>query len=66
MVPGAVILARQAEHGRIGSGLLGVVDRERAPIADQHDELRHRRAEPAALVGLVDVVARGQDRLAVR
>ena len=48
-----------------GRGLVGVVGRDRALVADHGDELGHRRPHAAALVGLADVRARGQRRLAV-
>src|SRR6266568_2814722 len=66
VVPGAVVPGRQPEGGRIRAGLAGVTGRERSGVADQRDELRHRRAEAAAVVRLADVRARGQRFLAVR
>ena len=66
VVPGPVVLGRQAEHGRIRSRLLGEIGRRRPLVADQRDELRHRRAEAAALVRLMDVPVRGQRLLAIR
>ena len=52
VVPGAVVLGRQPEGGGIRGGLVGVTGRQRSLVADERDELRHRRAEAAALVRL--------------
>ncbi len=56
----------EPEGSRVRGGPVRVTGRERALAADERDEFRHRRAEAAALVRLVDVRARGQHRLAVR
>jgi hypothetical protein len=66
VIPGSVVLGRQPEHGGVRTGLVGVAVRERALVADDRDELRHRRAEAAAVVRLADARARGQYRLVVR
>ncbi len=66
VVPETVVLGRQPEHRRIGCGPLGVVDRQRAFVAGESEELRHRRPEALAVVRLADVDAGGQHLLAVR
>src|SRR5262249_12827592 len=45
VVPGPVVLGRQPEHGEVRAGLIGIVVSERALVADDRDELRHRRTE---------------------
>ena len=66
VVPGAVVLGRQPEHGGVRAGLVGVAVRKRALVADDRDELRHRRPEADTVVRFADVRARRQHRLAVR
>ena len=48
-----------------GGRRVGEVVRDRPFVADQRNELCHRRSEAIALVCLVDVQARGQHLLAV-
>jgi hypothetical protein len=65
IVPGAVVLGRQPEDGGVGNGPVRVIGGERALLADDRDELRHGRAEAAALVGLTNVRAGSQHGLSV-
>jgi NADPH:quinone reductase-like Zn-dependent oxidoreductase len=65
VVARAVVRGRQAEGGRIGTGVVQVVLGNRARVAGDRDELGHRRAEPAAQVRVVDVHAGGEYRSAV-
>jgi hypothetical protein len=62
----AVVLSWQPERGGVGIWPVRVVGRDRTLLADDRDELRHRRAEAAALVGLLDVHAGRQRGPAVR
>ena len=65
IVPGSVVLGRQPERGRVRSGPVQPVGGDLALVAGERDELRHPRAHPAALVGLVHVAGRGQCPLAI-
>ena len=65
VVAGTVVPGRQPQGGRAGSWLAGEPGGDRALVAGQCDEFRHRRAEATALVGLADAGAGGQHRLAV-
>ena len=66
VVPGAVVFGRQPEGGGIRGGLVSVAGRQRALVAGDGDEFRHRRAEAAALVRLTDVHTRGQHLVVIR
>jgi hypothetical protein len=54
------------ERDRLGRRLVGEIRRDRAPVADEGDELRHRRSDAVAQVRLVNIHGRGQRGLAVR
>jgi DNA ligase D-like protein (predicted ligase) len=62
---GAVVLGRQAEHGRIGRRLGEEVRVERPLVARGGDEMRHAGTEPAALVRVGDRLGHRHRALAV-
>jgi hypothetical protein len=47
------------ERDRLGRRLVGEIRRDRAPVADEGDELRHRRSDAVAKVRLVNIHGRG-------
>ncbi len=58
--------AGSPKAARSGARPVSVIGRDQPLVAGEHDQLRHRRAEAAALVGLADVGARCQQGLAIR